>query len=319
MAVYTEVTDADLQAFLADFDLGPPTAFKGIAEGVENTNYLLQTAKGGFFLTLYEKRVAKDDLPFFIACLRHLADKGVACPQPVADRDGVILKELCGKPAALMTLLPGLSPKRPNAVQCGEAGSALARLHMAGADFGQARANSMGPGAWRKLVAATRDKADRVQTGLAAILDEELAHAVATWPQGLPSGLIHADLFPDNVLFSGDRITGLIDFYFACTDPYVYDVAVCLNSWCFESDGAYNFSKGRALLACYQAIRPLSPAERAALPNMARASALRFLLTRLFDWLNRDPTALVRPKDPLEFLGRLRFHRAARDSAAYGI
>jgi homoserine kinase type II len=319
MAVYTEVTDADLQAFLTPYDIGRPMAFKGIAEGVENTNYLLQTDRGGYFLTLYEKRVAAADLPFFIACLRHLAGKGLACPQPVADRDGHILKDLCGKPAALMTLLPGLSPKRPNIAQCGEAGAALARLHVAGADFAQTRANSMGLDAWRNLAAATHARADGVQAGLAPIISEELAHAEATWPGGLPSGLIHADLFPDNVLFSADRLTGLIDFYFACTDAYAYDVTVCLNSWCFEPDGAYNLSKGRALLSCYQAIRPFSVAERAALPNLARASALRFLLTRLFDWLNRDPSALVRPKDPLEFLGRLRFHRAQRDSAAYGI
>ena len=319
MAVYTEVTDADLQGFLAGYDLAPVTAFKGIAEGVENTNYLLQTEGGGYFLTLYEKRVARADLPFFIDCLRHLTSRGLACPQPVADRQGRILQELCGKPAALMTLLPGLSPKHPNVTQCGEAGSALARLHLAGADFAGSRANSMGLDAWRKLVAATHTQADSVQPGLAALLASELAHAEAAWPHGLSKGLIHADLFPDNVLFSGDRVTGLIDFYFACTDLYAYDVTVCLNSWCFEPNGAYNLSKGRALLSCYQSIRPLPPGERAALPILARASALRFLVTRLYDWLNRDPSALVRPKDPLEFLRRLRFHQGARDSSAYGI
>jgi homoserine kinase type II len=319
MAVYTEVTDADLQGLLTGYDLGPVTAFKGIAEGVENTNYLLQTERGGYFLTLYEKRVSRSDLPFFIDCLRHLAAKGLACPQPVADRSGKILQELCGKPAALMTLLPGLSPKRPSVVQCGEAGSALARLHLAGADFPGRRKNSMGLDAWRTLVAATQDRADSVSPGLAGTIAGEFAHAEAIWPAGLPAGLIHADLFPDNVLFSGERVTGLIDFYFACTDLYAYDVTVCLNSWCFEPDGAYNYSKGRALLSCYQAIRPLTVSERAALPNLARASALRFLLTRLYDWLNRDPSALVRPKDPLEFLARLRFHQGARDSSAYGI
>jgi homoserine kinase type II len=319
MAVYTEVTDSDLQGFLSAYDLAPVTAFKGIAEGVENTNYLLQTERGGYFLTLYEKRVARDDLPFFLACLKHLAAKGVACPQPVADREGRILQELCGRPAALMTLLPGLSPKRPNAVQCGEAGSALARLHLAGADFNERRANSMSLAAWRALTAGTASQADSVSPGLGSLIAAELAYIEAGWPAGLPAGLIHADLFPDNVLFSGERITGLIDFYFACTDLYAYDVTVCLNSWCFEPDGAYNLSKGRALLSCYQSLRPLTPGERAALPLLARASALRFLLTRLYDWLNRDPNALVRAKDPLEFLGRLRFHQGARDSSAYGL
>lgn len=319
MAVYTEVTDADLKRFLEGYDLGAITAFKGIAEGVENTNYLLQTERGGYFLTLYEKRVARADLPFFLDCLRHLAGKGLACPQPVADRNGRILQELCGKPAALMTLLPGLSPKRPNVMQCGEVGSALARLHLAGGDFGGRRTNSMGLDAWSKLAAATLSQADSVQPGLAGSIAEELAYTQASWPSGLPSGLIHADLFPDNVLFSGDRVTGLIDFYFACTDLYAYDVTVCLNSWCFEPDGAYNLNKGRALLSCYQSIRPLAPAERAALPMLARASALRFMLTRLYDWLNRDPSALVRPKDPLEFSMRLRFHRALRDSSGYGL
>jgi homoserine kinase type II len=319
MAVYTEVTDSDLRSFLSGYDLAPVTAFKGIAEGVENTNYLLQTERGGYFLTLYEKRVARDDLPYFLACLRHLSARGVACPQPVADRNGRVLQELCGRPAALMTLLPGLSPKRPSAVQCGEAGSALARLHLAGADFPERRANSMGLAAWRQLTAATAGQAGTVAPELGALIAAELAQVEAGWPAGLPSGLIHADLFPDNVLFSGERITGLIDFYFACNDLYAYDLTVCLNSWCFEPDGAYNLSKSRALLSCYQSLRPLSPGERAALPLLARASALRFMLTRLYDWLHRDPAALVKPKDPLEFLPRLRFHHGARDSSAYGL
>jgi homoserine kinase type II len=318
MAVYTDVSDADLSQFLSGFSLGRPTGFKGIAEGVENSNYLLQTESGTYILTLYEKRVSERDLPFFLNCLRHLSAQGIACPQPVADREGRVLHTVCGRPAALMTFLPGLSPRRPDAAQCGEAGSALARLHLAGASFPERRANSMGLEAWRALGAKTAPRADSVSPGLADAIAEELAFLAGQWPGDLPQGLIHADLFPDNVLFTGARISGVIDFYFACTGLLAYDVAVCLNAWCFEPNGDFSAAKSRALMTCYQALRPLTAAERQRLPVLCRAAALRFLLTRLADWLDRDPSALVRPKDPLEFLGRLRFHRQVRDSSVYG-
>src|SRR5256885_954132 len=247
MAVYTDVADDELRAFTALYDIGEVLSCKGIAEGVENSNFLLTTERANFILTLYEKRVAPADLPFFIALMDHLAHHGVACPTPVRARAGEALP------------------------------------------------------------------------GLAAELGEELAFLEANWPRNLPSGNIHADLFPDNVFFRDRALSGLIDFYFACTDFLAYDIAICLNAWCFEPDLSFNVTKARLLVGQYQKLRPLDAAELAALPLLARGSALRFLLTRLYDWLNQTAGALVKPKDPIEFLKKLRFHRDVTGPAAYGI
>jgi len=318
MAVYTEVSFEDLETFLADFELGVPLTFKGIAEGVENSNYYLQTDRGSFILTLYEKRVHENDLPYFLGLLKHLSARGIACPVPVRNRSGKPSSRLNDRPAALMTFLAGLSLRRPEAKHCAAAGDALAALHEAGKDFILTRPNSLGLKDWLPLVASCAPRADDVQSGLRLVIETAMEELRADWPDGLPSGVIHADLFPDNVLFMNDRVSGLIDFYFACNDAYAYDLAVMLNSWCFEQDGTYNITKGKALIAAYRARRALSDTELAALPVLARGAALRFLLTRLHDWLNRDPTALVRPKDPRDFVKRLRFHAGAKSAAEYG-
>ena len=318
MAVYTDVSDAELAAFLSAFDLGRVLSFKGIAEGVENSNFFLSTERGSFILTLYEKRVREEDLPFFLGLLEHLSAKGIPCSLPVRARDGKTWRTLNGKPAALMTFLSGLSPKRPDAAQCAELGTALARLHLAGADYKLARTNALALDGWKTLVKQCEPKANAVHMGLAAMIGSELRWLEQHWPHGLPQGVIHADLFPDNVFFMEGRLSGLIDFYFACNDAYAYDITVCLNSWCFENDGAFNITKGSALLTAYRAIRPLSDAEVVALPILARGSAFRFLLTRLYDWINRDANALVKVKDPREYLTKLRFHQTAPSAAAYG-
>lgn len=318
MAVYTDVSDTDLTAFLSAFDLGGVLAFKGIAEGVENSNFFLRTERGSFILTLYEKRVREEDLPFFLGLLEHLSAKGIQCPLPVRALDGKAWRMLAGRPAALMTFLSGLSPKRPDAQQCGELGAALARLHLAGADYKLTRPNALSVEGWKTLVKQCEVKANGVHMGLSTSIGTELRWLEQHWPSGLPSGLIHADLFPDNVFFMGGKLSGLIDFYFACNDAYAYDIAVCLNAWCFEHDGAFNITKGRALLSTYRSVRPLTGAEVAALPVLARGAAFRFLLTRLYDWINRDPSALVRPKDPLEYLTKLRFHQSAAGPQSYG-
>ena len=318
MAVYTDVSDTELAAFLSAYELGSVLAFKGIAEGVENSNFFLKTERGSYILTLYEKRVKEEDLPFFLGLLAHLSAKGIQCPLPVRGRDGKTWRMLAGRPAALMTFLSGLSPKRPHAQQCGELGTALARLHLAGADYLFARENALSVGGWKPLVKACEAKANSVHMGLATLLATELRWLEQHWPAGLPSGVIHADLFPDNVFFTEGKLTGLIDFYFACNDAFAYDIAVCLNAWCFEHDGSYNITKGRALLSAYRAVRPLTGAEVAAFPVLSRGASFRFLLTRLYDWINRDPSALVRPKDPLEYLTKLRFHQSAAGAASYG-
>ncbi|HTZ34641.1 MAG TPA: homoserine kinase [Stellaceae bacterium] len=319
MAVYTEIADDELRNFVAAYDIGEVLSCKGIAEGVENSNYLLGTAHGSFILTLYEKRVSPADLPFFIALMDHLAHHGVACPTPVRARDGAALRELCGRPAAIVTFLNGMWPRRIEPFHCAGVGAALAGLHRAGESFAMRRPNDLGLAGWRRLFAACAARADEVQAGLAAELGGELAALEAAWPQGLPSGVIHADLFPDNVFFRDRELSGLIDFYFACTDAFAYDIAVCLNAWCFEPDGGFNVTKARLLVGHYRTARALAPAELAALPLLARGSALRFLLTRLYDWLNQTEGALVRPKDPLEYLRKLRFHRGIVDPSGYGI
>ena len=318
MAVYTEVTDDALTAFLSAYDIGTVVAFRGIAEGVENSNYALRTTAGDFILTLYEKRVDPSDLPWFLGLMDHLAGRGLNCPTPVHGRDGIALRQLCGKHAAITTFLPGVWPRRVRVSHCGPVGAALASLHMAGADYAPTRANALGPAGWPPLLARSRARADGIQAGLSEELDIALQAILAAWPADLPRGHIHADLFPDNVFFLGDRLSGLIDFYFAATDILAYDVAVCLNAWCFEADFSFNVTKGRALLSAYHAIRPLSAAELAALPVLCQGAAIRFLLTRLYDWLNTPDGALVTRKDPLEYLRRLRFHLSAKDAAAYG-
>ena len=319
MAVYTDVADDELRAFIALYDLGEVLSCKGIAEGVENSNFLVTTERGNFILTLYEKRVAPQDLPFFIALMEHLAGQGVACPTPIKGRDGIALRELCGRPAAVVTFLAGMWPRRIQPFHCAALGSALAALHRAGVSFGMARANDLAVAGWRRLYQACRARASEVQPGLAEELGAELALLEEEWPRDLPIGVIHADLFPDNVFFRERQVSGLIDFYFACTDFFAYDLAICLNAWCFEADGSFNVTKARLLLDGYRRGRPLAAAELAALPLLARGSALRFLLTRLFDWLNQPAGALVKPKDPIEYLRKLRFHRGLADIGGYGL
>ncbi len=318
MAVYTDIAPEELTVFLAGYDLGELLAYKGIAEGVENSNFLLHTSGGYFILTLYEKRVAAEDLPFFLGLMEHLAARGLNCPQPVKNRAGAMLGTLAGRPAAIVTFLDGMSVRRPSARHCAAVGSALAEFHLAGADFALSRRNALSVAGWRPLAEASASRADQVQPGLRETIAAELAWLDHNWPGGLRQGVIHADLFPDNVFFLGDRLSGLIDFYFACTDTLVYDVAICLNAWCFEPDHSYNMTKGRALLQGYASGRGLSADERDALPTLARGAALRFLLTRLVDWLDVPPGALVKPKDPLEYFRKLRFHQAVHGYGDYG-
>ena len=319
MAVYTEVTDEALESFVAEYDIGSVLACKGIAEGVENTNYLLQTENGTYILTLYEKRVARQDLPFFLGLMDHLAARGVACATPVHGRDGRALRELSGRPAAIVSFLNGIWVRRPTPRHCAELGTALARMHLAGADFPERRPNDLSLAGWRKLFEACAQRADEVEAGLGHELAEELDELEAKWRSDLPAGVIHADLFPDNVFFLKDKLSGLIDFYFACNDLFAYDLAICLNAWCFEAHGDFNITKARHMLSSYRKVRPFSQAELEALPLLARGAALRFLLTRLYDWLNQVDGALVRPKDPREYLKKLRFHRGLSGPGQYGL
>ncbi|MFL5207394.1 MAG: homoserine kinase [Microvirga sp.] len=319
MAVYTDVAAEELAEFLKSYDIGELLSYKGIAEGVENSNFLMHTSRGAFILTLYEKRVAEDDLPYFLSLMAHLAAHGVVCPQPAMNRSGAVYSTLAGRPAAIINFLEGMWPRRPNVAHCGGVGEALARMHLAGRDFPLVRDNPLSVSGWRPLFARAADRADSVQAGLRDFIARELDHLEAHWPNGLPEGVIHADLFPDNVFFLGDKLSGLIDFPFSCNDALAYDVAICLNAWCFEPDHSFNVTKARALLNAYGRTRPLSAAEQDALPLLARGAALRFLLTRLVDFLNVPPGALVKPKDPLEYDRKLNFHRHVKHAREYGL
>ena len=319
MAVYTDVAADELAEFLAAYDIGELLSYKGIAEGVENSNFLLHTTAGSFFLTLYEKRVAKDDLPFFLGLMAHLASHGIVCPQPVKMRSGGMLGTLAGRPAAIIDFLEGVWPRKPNAAHCAAVGQVLAKMHLAGHDYPMTRVNALSVSGWRPLFDQAASRADTLQHGLRALLGAELDHLEKSWPKNLPVGVIHADAFPDNVLFLGEKLSGLIDFYFACNDILAYDVAISLNAWCFETDHSFNVTKARAFLGAYGRARELSDAEQNALPLLARGAALRFLLTRLVDFLNVPPGALVRPKDPLEYFRKLRFQQGVASMRDYGV
>ena len=322
MAVFTQINDTQLAAFMADYALGDVKGFKGIAAGVQNSNYLVDMADRRLILTLYEDTqtgVDPNDLPYFLGLMQHLAAASIACPTPLLRQDGTLSGTLAGRPAALVSFLPGRSTVTPKPPQCRTIGAALAELHLAGKGFAMRRANTQGPDNWRHLFDASAARADEAAPDLAAFMRDELARIEAAWPQDLPQGVIHGDLFPDNVFFEKGAVSGLIDFYFACHDVLAYDLAIMLNAWCFEADVNFNITKARALLAGYQSVRPMSADEIAALPILASGAAMRFLTTRLYDWLNRPEEALVTPKNPIEYLRRLRFHRHVTSAADYGL
>ena len=318
MAVYTTVDDIALAAFLSAYDLGNVLSFAGIAEGVENSNYLLRTTKAHYILTLYEKRVDANDLPFFMEVMTHLASKGMSCPLPVAARDGSILQKLNDRPCAIFSFLDGTSSRYPNRKKCKALGQSLAELHLNATSITRNRRNALGPTSWQPLLNSVGNRADEIAPKMQNMAQTQLSSILAAWPQDLPRGIIHADLFPNNVLFIGDTLTGVIDFYFACEDILAYDIGICLNSWCFEADGSFNLTKSRSLIRGYQALRPLSEVEIAAIPILAAGSAMRFFLTRLYDWLNTPKDALVSPKDPMEYWAILRFHQSVSGAGAYG-
>jgi len=311
LAVYTHVSAEALGEFLTLYDVGELVSAKGIAEGVENSNYMVDTTKGRFFLTLYEKRVEADDLPYFMALLDHLADKGLPVPPAIKDRNGVEIQELEGRPACLIKFLPGVSLSHPTPSQALSAGRALAEMHTAASDFSLNRANSMGVESWQPLFERCGDDLDSIAPNFRRDLGWALDEVLTSWPanDGLPVGPIHADLFPDNVLMTGNNVSGLIDFYFACTDIRAYDLAVMHTSWGFDANGApLDAEIGRAILRGYQSILPLSDAERQFMLILCKGACVRFMLSRAWDWLNTPPGALVTRKDPLAYWRRYEWY-----------
>lgn len=310
MAVYTHLSADDLEALIGAYEVGTLVSAKGIAEGVSNSNWLIETTAGRFILTMYEHRVDADDLPFFLGLLDHLSARGCPVPRTIHDRAGAAFRTINGKAVALIEFLPGVSIDTPRPGQARAVGEALAGIHLAAADFPGERTNTMGLAAWRKLTADCGERLAEIDPALPDLVEGELEFLEAEWPRDLPRSVIHADLFPDNVLMLGNRVSGLIDFYFACTDLTAYDLAVTHASWCFGADGAFRAGVAEALMSGYQARRPLAAEERAALPVLARGAAMRFLASRAYDWLHTPPGALVTRKDPLQFARRLEFYTA---------
>ena len=318
MAVYTEVGRAEVADFLAGFEVGGVRSLTAIAEGIENTNYRLATTRGKFVLTLFESRTPSRDLPFVVALMDHLSRRGVVCPVPVADREGRRLHSLRGRPALLATFLEGRMPRRITPAHSRAAGAALAGLHLAAEDFPESRANRLSVGAWRGMFEPFADRCESLRPGLAGLIGDEIGILEEAWPGHLPSGVIHGDLFPDNVFFAGGRLSGLIDFYFACRDLLAYDLAVALISWCFDARRTFDPALAAAMIGGYRSARGLEPEELRALPLLARGAAMRFFLTRLEDWFDRPEGLLSRYKDPIEMAAIIAFHRGPAGRAAYG-
>lgn len=319
MAVYTHIDAEMLADFLKGYDIGSPLVFKGIAEGVSNSNYFLQTDVARYILTLYEMRANTHDLPYFLNVMHHLADAGLPCPLPVEDKKGIALQKLAGKAACIISFLDGVSVSHPTADQCASVGKVLAEMHVAAESFSDTRANDLSLAGWKEMAGSVHDRADIIMPGLAKLIDDEIAYLQEHWPQNLPTGLIHADLFPDNVLFTGDKLTGIIDFYFACSDMFAFDIATCINAWCFDDEHTFQTSHAKRLTEMYDMYRSLTAAEVNAMPILCRGAALRFLLTRTYDWLNPVSDALVSVKDPMEYVKKLQFHQQVKDAADYVI
>ena len=318
MAVYTHLSAEALELLIGEYDVGELVSAKGIAEGVSNSNWVVETTTGRFILTMYEHRVDAADLPFFLGLLDHLSSRGSPVPRTIHDRDGAPFRTIAdpgsepgtGKAVALIEFLPGVSIDTPRPAQARAVGEALAGMHLAAADFPQRRENTMGLAAWRKLLGDCGERLADIDAGLPSLVARELDFLEANWPRGMARSVIHADLFPDNVLMLGNRVSGLIDFYFACTDIMAYDLAVTHAAWCFAADGSFRPAIGEALVAGYNECRPLPPAAWAALPVLARGAAMRFLASRAYDWLHTPADALVTRKDPMVFARRLAFYEA---------
>lgn len=319
MAVYTHIKEEDLRSHLTRFDIGELLSFEGISEGVENTNYRLETTQGRFILTLFEKRTDFGELPYYITFMEYVREQGICSPRAIPAKTGEKVTPLGGKPSLITSFLEGVWSKEPTAMQCGALGSTLGKMHNAGRKFSMKRGNTMSLPAWKSLISASADKADTVEKGLESFLETELSYLEKNWPKYLQKGTVHADLFPDNVFFMGDEISGVIDFYFACYDTFAYDLMLTLNAWCFDGKGLLDKNKSSSLLAAYMAQRPLPPAEIKALPFFGRAAAVRIVSTRLYDWLNPVAGALVKPKDPQEHLRILKFHQQVKSAAEYGL
>lgn len=320
MAVYTKISQNDLEILLSGYSIGSLKSFTAITAGIQNSNYFIDTDKARYVLTIYESSVNAADIPFFLNLTEHFAKNGIPCPMPIRNNGGNNISTIHGKPCAIVSFIKGSELKEFSEKNLEELGSNVARMHIAGTNFPLKRANEIGIAGWRKKFEAVKDRADEISPGLKEELQEAREFVNLRWPENLPSGVIHGDIFPDNVLFAEDgTIAGIIDFYFACNDMFMYDLAICINAWCFDNNRDFNAEKAKILLSAYNKIRPISDEEIEALPVLAMGASIRFLLTRMYDFLNRVEGAVVNTKDPLEYLHKLRFHSNIKSYEEYGL
>ena len=320
MAVYTKLSENELKEFFSKYNLGKLLNYKGIKEGIENTNYFIQTDKGKFILTLYEKRVDEKDLPFFIGLMRNLFDKNFPSPEPIINKNGSYISEIANKKAALVSFLNGNAKKILNPNDCYEVGINTAKLHSITKNLASKRENKLSINSWRKIYSKVKKDCSKIHPNLPYIIEKNLDEIEKNWPKNIPSGIIHADLFPDNIFFDENKVSGIIDFYFSCYDYYAFEIAICLNALCFEGKKenlSFNVTKAKKFIDGYSNIRKLSEEEKNSLKVLCQGAAIRFLLTRVFDYLNLTEGAIVKIKDPVEYLKRLEFHDSVKNYQDY--
>jgi len=320
MAVYTKLSADELKDFFFKYDLGKLINHKEIKEGIENTNYFTQTENGKFILTLYEKRVDEKDLPFFISLMKNLFDKNFPCPNPIINKNGNYISEIKNKKAAVISFLNGTAKKILNPNECYQVGIYAAKLHSITKDLTGKRKNKLSVNSWKEIYKKIRNDCSKIHKNLPKIIEKNLTEIENNWPKNIPSGIIHADLFPDNIFFNGNKLSGIIDYYFSCYDYYAFEIAICLNALCFEGQNqnlSFNVTKAKKFIDGYSSIRSLTEEEKKSLKVLCQGAAIRFLLTRVFDYLNLTEGAIVKIKDPVEYLKRLEFHDNVKNYQDY--
>ena len=320
MAVYTKLSENNLKDFFSKYNLGKLLKFQGIQEGIENSNYFVKTDSGKFILTIYEKRVEEKDLPFFMGLMKNIFNENFPSPEPIINKNGNYITEIFGKKAAVVSFLEGTSKKNLTPGNCHEVGIYTAKLHMITKNLNIKRTNRLSVNSWRLIYRKIQRDCSKIYPDLTKIIERNLEVIEDKWPKNIPRGIIHADLFPDNIFFKGSKLTGIIDFYFSCYDFYALEIAICLNALCFEGKNenlSFNVTKAKKFIDGYSSIRKLAEEEKESLKILCHGAAMRFLLTRVFDYLNLTEDALVKIKDPVEYLKRLEFHNSVKNYQDY--
>jgi len=320
MAVYTKLSESELKDFFSKYNLGKLLNYRGIKEGIENTNYFTEAEKGKFILTIYEKRVEEKDLPFFISLMKNIYDKNFPSPEPIINKNGSYISEILKKKAAIISFIDGNTKKNLSPDECYQVGTYAAKLHQITKKLNIKRENKLSVSSWREIYNKVRKNCTKIDKNLPEIIEKNLNDIEKNWPKNIPSGIIHADLFPDNIFFKKNKLSGIIDYYFACHDFYAFEIAICLNALCFEGSKenlSFNVTKATKFINGYSSIRKLTDEEKNSLIILCKGAAIRFLLTRVFDYLNLIEGAIVTVKDPVEYLKRLEFHNSIKSYQDY--